>query len=65
MAMERKWSYDVLRNLARNKRRFSDFLNEGIPKKSLADTLKALEDEEYLRREVVMSHPITADYYIL
>lgn len=56
--------YEVLSVLSRGNQTFEDFLERGIPKKPLQNTLKVLEDRKYVKRKITMTHPIGAEYSI-
>ena len=58
------WKLLVLRELCKQPRRFSDFkkLLPVISSTSLARTLKALEDDAFIVRNVVQTRPLVVSY---
>ena len=61
--IEKNGVYEILRNLSRGKKRFSELLSD-VPRKTLSDRIQELESGEYVRREIIMSHPIKTEYVI-
>lgn len=59
-----KWSFLVLRELYKGKRRFSELQRElhGVSPKSLTDTLRHLEANGVIERRVFPTVPVTVEY---
>jgi DNA-binding HxlR family transcriptional regulator len=56
-------AYTILRELYRDEKSFGDFLKD-IPRRTLADRLREFEQEGYLKRKAIMTHPISVKYSI-
>ena len=59
-----KWKLLIIRNLMDKKQRFTDFVKTipGISKKVLTDTLRALEEDGIITREVFAQVPPRVEY---
>ena len=61
--LDRAGVYEILRGLYVQESSFSDFLGE-VSRRTLSNRLQELEKLGYIRRRVIMSHPIRAKYAI-
>lgn len=66
-ALNGKWKIPIVTTLFfHDKRRFSDILNdvEGISNKMLSKELKELEINEFVKRTVLDTQPVTVEYQL-
>jgi DNA-binding HxlR family transcriptional regulator len=61
--LKKSGMYTILRMLYREEKSFSEFLND-VPRRTLADRLKELEKIGYVKRKVIMSHPVRVKYIL-
>ena len=63
-AVSGKWKLPVVARLLKNKKRFGELKNDldGISSKTLAKTLRELEEDGIVERRVTDSMPVTIDY---
>ena len=59
-----KWKLLIIRNLLQKKQRFTDFLKTipSISRKVLTDTLRALENDGLIEREIIAEVPPRVEY---
>ena len=60
-----KWSINIIRDMFRGKKRFSDFLKENpkISTKMLSARLKELEQNKLIEKRIVNKTPVIIEYY--
>ncbi|MDP7115741.1 MAG: helix-turn-helix domain-containing protein [Candidatus Woesearchaeota archaeon] len=60
----KKWSINIIRDMFKGKKRFSDFLkaNPDLSTKMLSARLKDLEKDGFICKEIVSKSPITVEY---
>lgn len=61
-----KWSINIIRDMFRGKKRFSDFLKENpkISTKMLSARLKELEQNKLIEKRIVNKTPVIIEYYL-
>lgn len=47
----KSWAFEILMNLYSEEKRFKDFLNEGMPRRTLNTRLDELVEEGYIEKE--------------
>jgi DNA-binding HxlR family transcriptional regulator len=62
--LSKKWSLAIIKDIFLGYKTFSEFLevNEGLSNKVLSDQLKRLENLGFIKKEIVSTTPLKANY---